>query len=127
MAQQKTFKISDLSNIPDSNLSQDDLFLVTDISDNGKKIESKSITYGQLQNAIKNETKDEISQELADSVVKDVKDNIDNIVQDQVEQAVKDVKDNIDNVVQDQVESNETIQKLDDMMNNGFILNGGRA
>lgn len=70
MPNMKPFKISDLTQMTASEISKDDLLLVSDTENpnNGKKYESKSLSLGTLQN--------NISDKMTPKIQKTVEDNL---------------------------------------------------
>ena len=94
MSKIKSFKLSQLSGdmqMKESDLTAEDLFLVSDIKDNrGNEInQSKSLRFDTLQNKIVKNMAPEVVEGLKDDVTKQVTDNVKPTIQIEVNKSVK--------------------------------------
>ena len=109
MSKIRSFKLSQLSGdmqIKESNLTAEDLFLVSDIKDKrGNEInQSKSLRFDTLQNKIVKNMAPEVVEGLKDDVTKQVTDNVKPTIQIEVNKSVK-------NQLTNNIQSYATIQQ----------------
>ena len=109
MSKIKSFKLSQLSGdmqMKESDLTAEDLFLVSDIKDNrGNEInQSKSLRFDTLQNKIVKSMAPEVVEGLKDDVTKQVTDNVKPTIQIEVNKSVK-------NQLTNNIQSYATIQQ----------------
>ena len=109
MSKIKSFKLSQLSGdmqMKESDLTAEDLFLVSDIKDNrGNEInQSKSLRFDTLQNKIVKNMAPEVVEGLKDDVTKQVTDNVKPTIQIEVNKSVK-------NQLTNNIQSYATIQQ----------------
>ena len=109
MSNFKPFKLSQLSGdnqMKESDLTAEDLFLVSDIKDNrGNEInQSKSLRFDTLQNKIVKSMAPEVVEGLKDDVTKQVTDNVKPTIQIEVNKSVK-------NQLTNNIQSYATIQQ----------------
>ena len=109
MSNVKPFKLSQLSGdmqMKESDLTSEDLFLVSDIKDNrGNEInQSKSLRFDTLQNKIVKNMAPEVAEGLKDDVTKQVTDNVKPTIQIEVNKSVK-------NQLTNNIQSYATIQQ----------------
>ena len=109
MSNVKPFKLSQLSGdmqMKESDLTSEDLFLVSDIKDNrGNEInQSKSLRFDTLQNKIVKNMAPEVVEGLKDDVTKQVTDNVKPTIQIEVNKSVK-------NQLTNNIQSYATIQQ----------------
>ena len=109
MSKIKSFKLSQLSGdmqMKESDLTAEDLFLVSDIKDNrGNEInQSKSLRFDTLQNKIVKNMAPEVVEGLKDDVTKQVTDNVKPTIQIEVNNSVK-------NELTNNIQSYATIQQ----------------
>ena len=109
MSKIKSFKLSQLSGdmqMKESDLTSEDLFLVSDIKDNrGNEInQSKSLRFDTLQNKIVKNMAPEVAEGLKDDVTEKVTDNIKPTIQIEVNNSVK-------NELTNNIQSYATIQQ----------------
>ena len=109
MSNVKPFKLSQLSGdmqMKESDLTSEDLFLVSDIKDNrGNEInQSKSLRFDTLQNKIVKSMAPEVAEGLKDDVTKQVTDNVKPTIQIEVNKSVK-------NQLTNNIQSYATIQQ----------------
>ena len=105
----KPFKLSQLSGdmqMKESDLTAEDLFLVSDIKDNrGNEInQSKSLRFDTLQNKIVKNMAPEVVEGLKDDVTKQVTDNVKPTIKIEVNNSVK-------NELTNNIQSYATIQQ----------------
>ena len=94
MSNVKPFKLSQLSGdmqMKESDLTSEDLFLVSDIKDNrGNEInQSKSLRFDTLQTKIVKSMSPEVAKELKDDVTEKVTDNVKPTIKIEVNNSVK--------------------------------------
>ena len=109
MSNVKPFKLSQLSGdmqMKESDLTSEDLFLVSDIKDNrGNEInQSKSLRFDTLQNKIVKSMAPEVVEGLKDDVTEKVTDNVKPTIQIEVNNSVK-------NELTNNIQSYATIQQ----------------
>ena len=109
MSKIKSFKLSQLSGdmqMKESDLTAEDLFLVSDIKDKrGNEInQSKSLRFDTLQNKIVKNMAPEVVEGLKDDVTKQVTDNVKPTIQIEVNKSVK-------NQLTNNIQSYATIQQ----------------
>ena len=109
MSNFKPFKLSQLSGdnqMKESDLTAEDLFLVSDIKDKrGNEInQSKSLRFDTLQNKIVKNMAPEVAEGLKDDVTKQVTDNVKPTIQTEVNNFVK-------NELTNNIQSYATIQQ----------------
>ena len=109
MSKIKSFKLSQLSGdmqMKESDLTAEDLFLVSDIKDKrGNEInQSKSLRFDTLQNKIVKNMAPEVAEGLKDDVTKQVTDNVKPTIQIEVNKSVK-------NQLTNNIQSYATIQQ----------------
>ena len=109
MSKIKSFKLSQLSGdmqMKESDLTAEDLFLVSDIKDKrGNEInQSKSLRFDTLQRKIVKSMSPEVAKELKDDVTEKVTDNVKPTIQIEVNKSVK-------NQLTNNIQSYATIQQ----------------
>ena len=109
MSNVKPFKLSQLSGdmqMKESDLTPEDLFLVSDIKDNkGNEInQSKSLRFDTLQNKIVKNMSSEVAESLKDDVTKQVAEDVKPIIDVEVNSSVK-------NELTNNIQSYATIQQ----------------
>ena len=109
MSNVKPFKLSQLSGdmqMKESDLTPEDLFLVSDIKDNkGNEInQSKSLRFDTLQNKIVKNMSSEVAESLKDDVTKQVAEDVKPIINEEVNSSVK-------NELTNNIQSYATIQQ----------------
>ena len=109
MSKIKSFKLSQLSGdmqMKESDLTPEDLFLVSDIKDNkGNEInQSKSLRFDTLQNKIVKNMSSEVAKSLKDDVTKQVAEDVKPIINEEVNISVK-------NELTNNIQSYATIQQ----------------
>lgn len=109
MSNVKPFKLSQLSGdmqMKESDLTSEDLFLVSDIKDNkGNEInQSKSLRFDTLQNKIVKNMSSEVAESLKDDVTKQVAEDVKPIINEEVNSSVK-------NELTNNIQSYATIQQ----------------
>ena len=117
MSNVKPFKLSQLSGdmqMKESDLTSEDLFLVSDIKDNrGNEInQSKSLRFDTLQNKIVKSMAPEVAEGLKDDVTEKVTDNIKPTIQIEVNKSVK-------NQLTNNIQSYATIQQYVEIVETG--------
>ena len=117
MSKIKSFKLSQLSGdmqMKESDLTPEDLFLVSDIKDNrGNEInQSKSLRFDTLQNKIVKSMAPEVAEGLKDDVTEKVTDNIKPTIQIEVNNSVK-------NELINNIQSYATIQQYVEIVETG--------
>ena len=109
MSNVKPFKLRQLSGdmqMKESDLTPEDLFLVSDIKDNkGNEInQSKSLRFDTLQNKIVKNMSSEVAESLKDDVTKQVAEDVKPIINEEVNSSVK-------NELTNNIQSYATIQQ----------------
>ena len=109
MSNVKPFKLSQLSGdmqMKESDLTSEDLFLVSDIKDNkGNEInQSKSLRFDTLQHKIVKSMSPEVAKDLKDDVTEKVTDNVKPTIKMEVNNSVK-------NELTNNIQSYATIQQ----------------
>ena len=109
MSNVKPFKLSQLSGdmqMKESDVTPEDLFLVSDIKDNkGNEInQSKSLRFDTLQNKIVKNMSSEVAESLKDDVTKQVAEDVKPIINEEVNSSVK-------NELTNNIQSYATIQQ----------------
>ena len=117
MSNVKPFKLSQLSGdmqMKESDLTSEDLFLVSDIKDKrGNEInQSKSLRFDTLQNKIVKSMAPEVAEGLKDDVTEKVTDNIKPTIQIEVNKSVK-------NQLTNNIQSYATIQQYVEIVETG--------